>query len=265
LDLTATVLIATIILVACEKSQVSNVEFSAMEEQTLANPANPDNPYDYYGLMHNEYVRKVLDEMPDLSNVSIDERLSVLNSTIQNVLLKDGFMMTKSTNLEDGEELMAAILSLIGDAENSYANFIDTLNFDSETKQQLQILFNDVISMSENKNLTVDDVLDAVIEFENKVLNNVITIPANDREAFLGSTSTLRHSLAFWYDEMDMDEGNGDDEMELRGNWWRWAIVGAADAAGYFYGGGGWEGAALGANFSLIAYAILFKIIPALS
>jgi len=224
------------LFLSCDKNTgVDEPLVSTQNEMTLANPSNSNNPFDCCGLLHNKALRISLDKLAEYpSEVSFDERISVACQAVQQVLLEEGIIQTRSTvNFEDDEELIALVQFLMEDMENNYENFIEALGLDAYTKEQLHYLFRTVIAMAEYEDITADDVFDEVVAFETKVLNNTIPIPINDREYVLSGTSTLRYSLSFWADEMDMSAAT-------RGKkWWQWLIIGAADALGYFAPGGG--------------------------
>ncbi|MDR2926985.1 MAG: hypothetical protein LBV41_02100 [Cytophagaceae bacterium] len=228
-DLTATAVVAAIVLFACNKSQVENVEFSAMEEQTLINPANPDNPFDYYGDLHNKSLRIALDELKDSPNASFEERIRVSGQATQKVLSEEGMAMSKAT--VDTAEFMAALEFLIDDMENNYVNFIAALNLDTYTKNQLQILTQELIAMSKFEDLEYDDVHSKIVEFETNVLNHIITISDNDMEDILACTSTMRHSLSFWTNEKGLFHNDNSVNPE-KWRWYHYIIVAAADAFG---------------------------------
>ncbi|MDR0296263.1 MAG: hypothetical protein LBH91_08860 [Prevotellaceae bacterium] len=139
---------------------------------------------------------------------------------------------------------------MIADIENNFENFIAALDIDSYAKTQLQILFSELIAMDEDDSITSDDIFDKVVIFETKVLNNTITIPSNSKETVLACTSTLRHSLSFWYDEL----------VETRAAWWKWVVIGLSDAAGLAGGialGGGTGAISAGVACSSLANTLL--------
>ncbi|MDR2909802.1 MAG: hypothetical protein LBV47_00325 [Bacteroidales bacterium] len=255
----ATAIVAAMVLFACNKSQVEDVEFSAMEEQALINPANPDNPFDYYGDLHNKGLRIALDELKDSPDASFEERIRVSGQAAQKVLSEEGMAMSKSTvNITDTAEFIAAMEFLIDDMKNNYVNFIESLNVDFYTKRQLQFFFHDIIAMSEIEGLTYNDVSNKIIEFEDKILNNIIAIPSNEREVVLAGTSTMRYSLNFWAEEMDLIDPETGTLRRGGWKWWHYGIVVAADALGAMAGCGSVGGVVLfGVGYSGLAAAII--------
>jgi len=239
------------LLFACNKN-VNDIP--TPEEMTLSNPNNNNNPFDYYGVLHNKALRITLDELHKKpTEINFDKCLSVAYESVQQVLFDEGYIATRtSVNWEEDEEFIALLQFLIEDMENNYENFIAALNIDSHTKAQLQNLFSELIVMAENDAITPDDIFDKVVVFETKVLNNTISIPSNSKEPVLACTSTLRHSLSFWNDELV--------EIETRSGrkWWKWVVVGLADAVGAISGAATGGAIVQGAvACSAVAYAVV--------
>ena len=134
------------------------------------------------------------------------------------------------------------------DLDNNFENFIVSLNLDSHTKSELDAFFRNIVSMSEYQDLTYNDVYNEIISFENKVINQTVLVPIQEREVVLAGTSTLRHSLAFWEEELQIESTpylctsnskyNGFRiQQAARKKWWHWVIIGVADALGGIAGG----------------------------
>jgi len=219
-------------LSSCEKNPAVNENiYTQISPLNLIDPSNSDNPYDYYGSLHNEGLRMALDNIKKLPDYSFEECVKIASKAAENVLCKEGFIFSKSNNIEDDEELVEMIKFIVDDMENNFSNLIESLSLTSDTKEHLKILFNDVIEMDETDELFYENAYDRLVDFETKVLNNIISIPINEREVVLGSTSTFRYSLAFWIEEIDEIDI---EDLELRKGWHLIAIF---DFIGFFVGG----------------------------
>jgi len=238
-----TILIASLFW-ACDKNQQAvNVETLTVENTKVINPSNPNNPYDYCGELHNKGLKIVLEKFSyNLSNVSYKECLKAVDDAVKNVLIRDGKLMSKSTNLDE-EELIALIKLLLNDIPNEYENFIMSLDYDYNTKIELLTFFKEIISMSEYEEITYEYIINKVLEFENKVINNDIYIIELDKEVVLTCAAILRYSLSLWADE----EIRGGDAPKMK--WYHWLILAGADAAGG--SGGGVIGAIGCSSFAL--------------
>lgn len=267
LGVSATALVIVALLFwACDKNQqVVNVEEPTIEGSKLINPSNPNNPYDYVGELHNKGLRILLDEFPKSKEFKVRECIPFARQTFDKILAESNIVMSKSTvNLEDNEEFMNSLEFLMDDMKNNFENFINSLDFDTNTVVEVQNLFSEIFVMSKNEEVTFSDIFDKIVGFETKVLDNTIAIQSNEREAVLGGTSTLRHSLSFWLEELDMNELYINEEFNdlflLYGKTWPLFVIGGCDALGAVIGGifGGGVGAgAGGVGASFVATVVL--------
>jgi len=234
-------------LLACNKNEVvEKIDFEIDKEITLTNPSNSSNPYDYCGVLHNKSLRMTLDELSGEPNVNFEKTISTAFRISGQVVLEAGIVPQNSSpiNFEDYEnyeDLMALLQFLMEDVENNYENFIAALDLDSDTKEQLQSLFENVIAMAEDENVTEDDIFNEILIFETQVLENILIIPSDEIETILVGTSTFRHSLSFWADEMniqsfDKKAPNTEVNELAKKKWWKWIGVALADVGGALAG-----------------------------
>jgi len=272
IGMSAIALVFTVIFfISCDKKQFVNNE-SSTPEISLLNPSNPNNPYDYIGEIHNKGLRILLDEFPISNDMSIKECAKMCipfaSQTFDRILTESNIIVSKSTvNLEDDEEFLSELEFLFDDIENNFVNFVNSLDLDSYTREQVQTLFSDIFIMSRKEEVTFSDIFDKIVEFETKVLDNTISILSNERESVLGGTSTLRHSLSFWLEELDINELEINEELNdllvLYGKKWPLIVIGGVDALGAILGGifGGGIGAGAGGMCASVAATVVLCIL----
>jgi len=255
-------------LLACNKNEVvEKIDFEIDKEITLTNPSNSSNPYDYCGVLHNKSLRMTLDQLAGEPNVSFDKTVSTAFRISEQVILEAGVIPQRSSpiNFEEDEDLIALLQFVMEDVENNYENFIAALDLDSYTKEQLQSLFKNVITMSEDENVTEDDIFNEIVIFETNVLRNIISIPSDELEIILAGTSTFRHSLSFWADEMNIqsyDKKASDSEVLAlaKKKWWKWLVVAGADVVGALGGAACGPGGAVLGGAAASALAVVVEV-----
>ena len=209
---------------SCNREIVS----TDLEEITTINASNPLNPYDFIGEMHNKALGNVMmqvsisskkmsiQEIIDISRACSFEQLSI-------------FPMTKSITLDEIEGMTEEeVLRLLEDFDNNFDNFINELDLSLQAKSELRTFVSTMLSMSETDNLDYDMLYQEVVNFENSLLVNGQTeLNEIDELAVLGGTATLRYSLAYWEDTcVTLDTKSGPRK------WWKWVVIGLADACG---------------------------------
>lgn len=252
------------LFLACNKN---SSEAPVMEKIiTLANPSNSNNPFDDCGILHNKILRMSLDKIgTNPAKANLEDCMLAARESVQQIFLgtnyEEGYMRVSENGDIDDEELTALLQAMLDDIDNNFENFIASLELDAYTKEQLQNLANELLAMEEDESITPNDVFDKVVAFEGRVLNNNILIRIDDREPTLAYTSTLRHSLSFWADEMDLDINMDAPIVIQRMSFWKWVVAGLADAGGAIGGtilGGPGLGAFVGGVGSIGAIIKLY-------
>jgi|GEM_PF-969236 len=258
-SLLATLVVGVFIFNACSEAtseefkdtdSSSKIDHSFNKRDGVSSPNNPSNPWDIYGVIHNEILQYVVNNQGSLGNDT--------DATIN-------FALTQFESRYDpmsfgGYTSVSEIQNILHSFPNSYHNVISTYSYSPNTKNKLRGLFDIIYSSFEEDDLDYNSMKNKIIDFEVNLLNGnsggAVSVNDVDKIIILKATSIARHSFYFWY--LNTNEIDGPDfEYELEdggGNrvnkkWWKWLVIGAADVAGGVTGNvAGALGASAGAS-----------------
>lgn len=205
--------------------------------------ANPSNPYDFVGALHNEIM---LDFLNTYSNQELsiqqtcDIALQLANSN-ENFVETVG-TVTSNINAADIEEGIA-------DFENNFHGIIEAQNISNEAKTALKGVVDHLFELaySDLENAPDQEGIEAyLLNFENQVVAEE-SYSQTDSQMLLSASATARYSTALWYNYYGPKTVNNPEGGKAKIKWWGWVVVGVSDLAGAIIGGeGGPAGAILG-------------------
>lgn len=245
----AIVFILGIVLYACSKD---NDTFKG-EEGDLNRPAptyfrvescfvESDNPYNYYGTIHNEVIQQFVTEYPkgirDLKDLSRTIDAMVLNNDNYREMFGTKNAPINSELLQEG----------MRDFDNNFHNMIEKLDVSNLTKDKLKELCDFMIAEA-NAEVEPDyNRFDSQLaNFERRIMESR-DFDQEETRILLSSTSVARNSSCFWQNYYNSRHVARDGEAKGGRKWWQWAIVGVADVAGTFLGGGANVGTGIAAS-----------------
>lgn len=200
---------------------------------------NPNNQFDGVGILHNELLADIM------------KKANKKTRSGENM----PFLELAQEELGLDYELVADIEEMIT-VENYKNDFRESILkhvTDNETQKVLINLFEKIRTENENGSYSSYENFKNEIELiENEVLSN-LKLSYSPKEIILSTTSTLRHSAAFWNQYL---AENSTIETRAKLKWWQWVIFAVADAAGGLVGGGGFSAAAV-TGASTLAYTVM--------
>lgn len=154
------------------------------------NPSNPKNVFDYIGQIHNQIVYEFLIQTggQTLTNQQVLDKVKLIT------LANPDYISHFGTNYQDIKE--AEVDAGIDDFPNQFENIIDGLPISSEAKGIFNALMTETFEI-ENSGLTYAKYRTYVLDLEDNIINNT-TIPSNEKNGILYSTSVARYSSYFW-------------------------------------------------------------------
>ncbi len=199
--------------------------------------SNPNNPYDYAGIIHNEVLIDFYKTRKENQNSTIQEnidKISVLTNS--NKKFKKHFA---NTNFNWATSKL--FIETSKDAPSRLSNVIDGLKISAQAKILSKQLL-DIVLDNDYKDLT--KFYNLIIQFENSIINSKLN--DDEKEYLLSSSSVARYSafLAF-----DNSTGNSNGvQSKAKGGGWRIAADVGGGLLGWAFGGlaGGIAGAAFG-------------------
>lgn len=218
----------------------------------VLSPANPNNPYDYIGEMHNQALSLVMNHYDNTDKTTTKE----MNSLVEQYSYQVTSMhtQTRGTTIDQLDTMTEEeVLELLADCDNNLVNFISSLSISSESKEKLTEIFSFVLESADDPDVTHEKLNFKIVEFENnylEIMNSEGELDENDNLTVLAGTSTLRHSLSYWEPIMI------DESAATRGRkWWQWVIIAVADAGGALAGASGGPATAVSCGVSASSFA----------
>lgn len=225
--------LASAAIVSCSKEELqekNQEENPIIQLRTdIEDPANSDNPYDYYGLVHNQAVEAYIADGAveangtDLKKVMETSNQLLVEKTDFNEYFEGGALASSDLLepfVEDFPDNMEAVISA-GDASEA-------------VQDKLTEFMNHFLDATKGKEIGYDDAYDYIIDFESSIIGNK-SWSAEDSERLLSATSIGRHSLHFWYTQQQTESLAKDNDKPKR-KWWTWIIIGVADVGGGIVG-----------------------------
>lgn len=194
-------------------------------------PSNPKNEFDYVGVIHNQiisdFVRQT--EGEKLTNEEVLDKVKTITLSNSDYIKHFGteYLGLTIEQVNEGIE----------DFPNEFANIINGLTIRTETKDIFNALLGETFEI-ENSQLSYDKYREYVLTLEDSIIDNK-TLPKNEKDAVLYSTSVARYSSYLWI---------GNNQNSTSKKHFGWVIAG--DVAGGIIGGifGGVGGAIGGAS-----------------
>lgn len=213
---------------------------------TVDSAANPNNPFDSIGYLHNII-------MQDTRNTWIDSPGSASNNF--NAVI-DFFVENNLTTSITFSEVMLMDSLITNDTSKNKLIFLNSLNASSTFKTILGNIF--ILTNSAYNFDSFEDFKMDMIVIENEIISNN-TLSEAEKNSLLSSASVARHSVLYWAREsagLNADpETNGNPNgpigkpiFKAIREWLRDHPIATADIGGAITGAvGGWLGALLGA------------------
>ncbi len=224
-------------VVSCTKE---NLQEKNQEENPIVQlrssaefPANADNPFDYYGLIHNQAVKAYIASGAndtDLEKVVEANNTLLLEATDFNEYFNNG-------DLASSEMLEPFVDKFPENMEE----VIVAGGASDQVQAKLAKFTNHFLEAMEGDEITYDEVYDYIVDFESNILAEK-SWSAEDREHLLSATSVGRYSFYLWSNEQKAeDKGKGDVKANLQAKrpWWNWVVIGVADVGGAVLAGVG--------------------------
>jgi len=214
---------------------------TSLKKRDGISPDNPSNPWEIYGIVHNEILQEVLNHQNFLKNDT--------EATINFSLLK----FTDKYNPADfgGYTTTHKIMNILKSFPNSYYDVVESHNYSPNVKNKLNYLFELIYTSFEEEGLDYNIMKGKIVAFEETLLNGSESLMSDvEKDIILKTTSIGRHSLYFWFlntNEKYPIYDSPDKKSEKK--WWKWLVIGAADVAGAVTGNvAGALGASAGAS-----------------
>jgi hypothetical protein len=226
--------IATLGFYACKQENLKP-EGLQMSENPQSNsasipcsPANPDNPFDSVGIIHNLALNDVKNSV-GFSNSTINQRVNRANQ-----YLSQQFGISATFTI-------STITNIIADSSNSFNTTINNLSVSNNLRNRLR---NVVFLIKNNSDFdNYCDLKNQIMILEQAVIDDN-TLSTNEKNIFLKVSSIARHTLHYWtsiyWNEIgyDVNDPLASATERSKRPWWKWVVVGLCDVAGGIAGGG---------------------------
>ncbi|WP_392447155.1 hypothetical protein ACF3OB_06490 [Capnocytophaga canis] len=237
------------LLFSCSKEKENNHEgvnglIDAKVYKAYKKASNPQNPWEHYGLIHNDILdelkaKKIKDfkKNPDLFGKSVksDENLDYALNRLNEKYGREGVDL-------GGESTKDEIKHILNDSDNFYANILEEYTGNNvNVNIAVKDLFRLIEDFSKQDEVQYESIKDEIVKFESKILDNTYSLNSEDKDFVLKMTSVARYSFYFWSNQSQPSSKTG------KRPWWKWVVVGAADVAGGVTGN---VAGALGASVS---------------
>jgi hypothetical protein len=199
---------------------------------TAQNPANKNNPYDYYGKIHNEVLIEFRtshkkSNMTDQEKYQVISELIGQNSTAQrNNVTSDG-----DANIGEFSKILENYAFHL---DNDFKDFSESLDLSDNAQAEAQGLMVYILKTSVENKIDFNEFYSHCIEREGQILNSRIS--DSDKEAILGAYSIARYSYVLWTNNsFGHSQTEYQQKRDGRGFWGTLAIIGG-DVAGFIAG-----------------------------
>lgn len=225
-------LIVFFALFSCSKEndQQNEMKIDAKVYEKYQEASNPDNPWEHFGLIHNDILDeyklekiKDLKKNPQMFAKKVNRMDEVIEFAFQKFDEKYQVLGLEETSSVE------QIKHILNDGDNFYANIVDEY---TKEKANVHVAVKDffkIIETFSGQNITYTDVKDEIIKFEKGILLGNYSLNKAEKDYILKMTSIARHSFYFWSNQKPRISKTGRP-------WWKWVIVGLADVAGALTG-----------------------------
>jgi len=224
LKLSIAITILGISLWACKKEETpistSPIEPSAMQI----------NEYDYIGQKHNEGLEYVYNKLVELKQNKTGEltKEAVVNKCIEYTNQFYNTIKGDEDNDEDAYSLISNNINLPETYSNVSAYYNSNSNITANTKGYLMQLDN-ILS---DENLSLSVIISQINQLEQNAYSN---LSDEEKYVFYSATSTAKHTMTYWYNNIDNWKNLFDFNTEADNTWYgnaaRWDVSGAAGGA----------------------------------
>ncbi len=178
------------------------------------------NEYEYVGQYHNKFLTTMLKEgktKDDLATIQMNvNEIAKADNDFQKYMRNESALYQDVDYLEKG----------LNDRDNHYQKVLNDLNFEPEAESILIDLFAEMTKeRSDNNEITYEDFEKTISGYESRAQN----LKGNDRARVLSTLAIAENSTYFWYNYLNTTKENVSGKKR---KWWKWLIVGAADAVG---------------------------------
>jgi hypothetical protein len=184
--------LAVMVLSACTKNEPSihktNLSYRNAASLSMEEAANPANPYDSAGFLHNKIVDAVIKQTTAQGDTSI-----------QAIALRVIAFRNNGSTALNMQTLMSANSIVFKNEPDSFRQLIDGSELSGSAKGYLHALMQIVkdTTVYNNPSIAYKLLHDRIVNLEDLILNNG-QITNDDRQAVLSVTSIARYSLYYW-------------------------------------------------------------------
>jgi hypothetical protein len=254
----------TISLFSCKKNDIelpipNNIKNHTKQvlriSYTVDSAANPNNPFDSVGYLHNIILQETRNTWIDSPGSASNNFNAVINYFNENNL---------SINLTFSEVMLMDSL-INSDTSKNQLIFLNSLNYSSNFKTILGNIFT-LTKIASNYDSYEDFKMDMIVIENGIVANNLLS--ESEKNSLLSSASVARHSVLYWAREsagLNSDSNTnsnpngpiGKSIFKAIRQWLKDHPVATADIGGAIAGAsGGWLGALFGAaGASIVEWA----------
>lgn len=203
---------------------------STFKEVSCNLDVNPENPYNYVGIIHNEIVLEYINKYED-NTVDLNTIISRVDELGRNNPNFREYMDENYTTINP-EILMEGA----HDFNNQFANTIQKMPISQKAKDELSKLVNYLFEVGYNEQETsLEEVSAFISELERSIIANDV-FDKDDQRVLLSAVSTAMHSTCLWYNVYSQTSeratSNNNISLFAKRKWWQWAIIGVSDAVG---------------------------------
>jgi len=204
-------------------------------QREVISPDYSGNYLDSVGVIHNEILTKVIQSKRLLSTQ--DDYINYSRKTFETDYNFPAHTFSTLSNSD--------VKHILDDKDNSYYHTIQNTGLSVEAKQYLTDLVSllEMLSEEDENQLEYSFVKNKITYFEDYVLSDG-NLNANEKNIILAVTSVARYSSFFWYNEYLLYFNLINSGLvpvtppyEVTKKWWKWLVVGVADATGTIAGG----------------------------
>jgi hypothetical protein len=245
-------------------SKVKRVGDENERLSSIYNPENPANPVDEFGFRHNEDLDYIFANIGPDSN-HMDATFDYIESVYGAAARADAedqveanlnFPPTRPGNppvTTHGQRYYSALNTFTA---QSFKNAINGFSLSPTAKAKLVELVDILTDTLSHDIADYDVVKPMLVTWEASV---AATWTGSARDVLLGTGAVARYSLDYWH---TYEQSLGSSAARRPGGflrWLGWGLIGTADAIGFFVGGGGIGGVAMGAAGSWLGFKIFKK------
>lgn len=223
---------------SCDKQQDlmgDDLLVASSPQKAISSPNNSSNPYDQLGKLHNSEMNSLFDEVRKINTLRAfngEEKITAFDLACE----KYDISNTVKLNIESSLSMPNYI--------DDYNSILASSAANQVIQHNLRDMFSELRIKSENNQInTYEDFGKIILSMEDKIIKDD-NLTIENKKDLLSVAATFRHSAHNWYNEQVEADTNIPIYIltpSRKLKWWKWLILGAADALGGLAGGGGFN------------------------